>query len=296
MTDRPTTGTHPLDHLVLPTGSLEVARARLAALGFVVAPTGIHPFGTENCCVFLADGTYLEPLAIGNEQAAIDATAAGNVFVARDRLYRESHGDEGFSALVLGTDNADADHARFVETGLSAGDTLSFSRAFTDTSGKSDTASFKLAFAAASGATDAFLFACQRINAPKVDRTALQTHANGASGILEVVAVSDQPAEQTRLISVAVNDPAASGEGGAFFLPNATLSVLDLRSLTARFGIAAGSPTKLRFAAIVFAVRSFDATLSLLAANAIKYDIAGTDIFVPPASGQGAAFIFREIP
>jgi hypothetical protein len=57
MTDRPTTGTHPLDHLVLPTGSLEVARARLAALGFVVAPTGIHPFGTENCCVFLADGT-----------------------------------------------------------------------------------------------------------------------------------------------------------------------------------------------------------------------------------------------
>lgn len=296
MTDRPTTGTHPLDHLVLPTGSLEVARARLASLGFVVAPTGIHPFGTENCCVFLADGTYLEPLAIGNEQAAIDATAAGNVFVARDRLYRESRGEEGFSAVALGTDNADADHARFVEAGLSAGDTLSFSRAFTDTSGKSDTASFKLAFAATRGATDAFLFACQRINAPDVDRTAFQAHANGASGILEVVAVSDQPAEQIRLISVAVNDPAASGGGGAFFLPNATLSVLDPKSFTARFGIPAGSSTKLRFAAIVFAVRSADATSNLLAANAIQHDIAGTDIVVRPTSGQGAAFIFREIP
>ncbi len=66
-----------------------------------------------------------------------------------------------------------------------------------DTSGKSDVASFKLAFAATSGATDAFLFACQRINAPKVDRTALQTHANGATGIVEVVAVSDQPAERS---------------------------------------------------------------------------------------------------
>ncbi|RVA54992.1 VOC family protein, partial [Mesorhizobium sp. M7A.F.Ca.CA.001.08.1.1] len=63
---RTITGTHPLDHLVLPTQSLEVARARLAALGFVVAPTGIHPFGTENCCVFLADGTYLEPLSVGD--------------------------------------------------------------------------------------------------------------------------------------------------------------------------------------------------------------------------------------
>lgn len=294
MTKTTAAGIHPLDHLVLPTQNLDVARTRLTSLGFVVAPTGIHPFGTENCCVFLADGTYLEPLAIGSEQAAIKAAAEGNVFVARDRLYRDSRGEEGFSAVVLGTDNADADHARYVEAGLSAGDTLSFSRAFMDTSGKSDVASFKLAFAATIGATDAFLFACQRINAPKVDRTALQAHANGATGIVEVVAVGDQPGEQIRLISAAVNDPAA--DGGAFLLPNATLSVLDPKTFTARFGIPAGLSTKLRFAAIVFAVRSIDVTSRLLAANTIQHDIAGNDIVVPSASGQGAAFIFREIP
>ncbi|TPK92928.1 VOC family protein [Mesorhizobium sp. B2-4-12] len=287
-------GIHPLDHLVLPTQSLDVARARLSSLGFVVAPNGIHPFGTENCCVFLADGTYLEPLAIGSELAAIDAVAAGNVFVARDRLYRDSRGDEGFSAVVLGTDSADADYGRYVEAGLSAGDTLSFSRAFTDTAGRSDTASFKLAFAAAQGQTDAFLFACQRINAPDVDRSALQAHANGAIGIVEVVAISDQPAEQNRLISVAVGSP-ASGQGSTYHLPNATLSVVDPASFTARFGVSAGSPTRLRFAAVVFAVGSADATSRLLAANAIQHDIADTDIVVQPASGQGAAFIFREI-
>ncbi|TPN18121.1 VOC family protein [Mesorhizobium sp. B2-3-3] len=295
MTPTTAAGIHPLDHLVLPTQSLDVARARLGSLGFVVAPNGIHPFGTENCCVFLADGTYLEPLAIGSEMAAIDAVAAGNVFVARDRLYRDSRGDEGFSAVVLRTDSADADHARYVEAGLSAGDTLSFSRAFIDTAGRSDTASFKLAFTAAQGQTDAFLFACQRINAPDVDRSALQAHANGAIGIVEVVAISDQPAEQNRLISVAVGSPAASGQGSTYHLPNATLSVLDPASFTARFGVSAGSPTKLRFAAVVFAVRSADATSRLLAAGAIQHDIAGTDIVVQPASGQGAAFIFREI-
>ncbi|RUU90742.1 VOC family protein, partial [Mesorhizobium sp. M7A.T.Ca.TU.009.01.3.1] len=42
MTKTAAAGTHPLDHLVLPTHSLDVARARLTALGFVVAPTGIH--------------------------------------------------------------------------------------------------------------------------------------------------------------------------------------------------------------------------------------------------------------
>lgn len=293
----PTTAadTHPLDHLVLPTQSLDVARARLTALGFVVAPTGIHPFGTENCCVFLADGTYLEPLAVGDEQAAMTAIAEGNVFVARDRIYRNSLGDEGFSAVVLGTNNADADQARYVEAGISAGDMLSFSRAFTDTAGKSDIASFKLAFASDSNATDAFLFACERVNAPKVDRTALQAHANGATGIVEVVAVSGRPAELHRLISVAVNDPTASGQGGAFHLPNATLSVLDPASFTACFGLPAGAPTDLRFAAVVFSVRSAEITARLLAANSIKHDIAGHDIVVQPASGQGAAFIFREI-
>jgi len=288
-------GTHPLDHLVLPTQSLDVARARLTALGFVVAPTGIHPFGTENCCVFLADGTYLEPLAVGDERAAMTAIAEGNVFVARDRVYRDSHGDEGFSAMALATGNADADHARYVEAGLSAGDMLSFSRAFIDPAGKSDVASFKLAFASESLATDAFLFAAQRINAPKMDRTALLAHANGATGILEIVAVSDHPAEQHRLISVAMDGPTAGGQGGAFHLPNATLSVLDPASFAARFGVPAGAPTDLRFAAVVFAVSSADVTSSLLAANAVKHDIAANDIVVRPASGQGAAFIFREI-
>ncbi|AGB46530.1 MULTISPECIES: VOC family protein [Mesorhizobium] len=289
-------GIHPLDHLVLPTQSLDVARARLNALGFVVAPTGIHPFGTENCCVFLADGTYLEPLAIGREQAATEAAAEGNVFVARDRLYRESRGNEGFSAVVLGTDNADDDHERYVEAGLSAGDKLSFSRAFTDTAGKSDTASFKLAFAAAPGQTDAFLFACQRINAPRVDRGALQAHPNGVDGIVEVVAISSASAEQHRLISVAVNDQAADAHDGVFHLPNAALTVLEAAAFTARFGIPAGTPSELHFAAVVFSIRDIGATAGLLAANAVQHDMSGNDIIVRPASGQGAAFIFREIP
>ncbi|WP_192181176.1 VOC family protein [Mesorhizobium amorphae] len=289
-----TPAAHPLDHLVLPTASLDVARARLASLGFVVAPTGIHPFGTENCCVFFADGTYLEPLAVGNGQTAASAIAEGNVFVARDRLYRDSLGNEGFSALVFGTTDADADHARYVEAGLSAGDELSFSRAFTDVNGKSDMASFKLAFAAGDAATDAFLFACERINAPKIDRTALQGHGNGVTGIVEIVAVSDLPAGQRGLISIATGS--ANKDDDVFELPNATLTILHPAAFATRFGIPAGAPSQLRFAAIVFSVGSADAAARLLAAGSVEHNIRGNDIVVPPAPGQGAAFIFRETP
>ncbi|CDX31031.1 conserved hypothetical protein [Mesorhizobium plurifarium] len=291
------TAAHPLDHLVLPTRSLDAVRSRLASLGFVVAPTGIHPFGTENACVFFADGTYLEPLAMGNEQVAGQAIAAGNVFVARDRVYRERLGEEGFSAVVLGTGNADADHRRFAEAGLSAGDMLGFSRAFTDANGKSDTASFKLAFAADNGASDAFLFACERVNASKIDRTALQVHANGVTGIVEVIAVSDAPSAQIGLISIAADASAGDLEAAdAVRLPNAILSVVTPGTYLQRFGLAAKPSSHLRFEAIVFSVRDKASVAQALAAGAVDHNMSGDDIVVPPAPGQGAAFIFREIP
>ncbi|RTL94387.1 MAG: VOC family protein [Hyphomicrobiales bacterium] len=289
---------HPLDHLVLPARSLDAVRSRLTSLGFVVAPTGIHPFGTENACVFFADGTYLEPLAVGDKQATEQAIAAGNVFIARDRLYRERLGDEGFSAVVLGTVNADADQARYIEAGLSAGDMLSFSRVFTDTNGRSDTASFKLAFAAGKEASDAFLFACERVNPPKIDRTALQAHVNGVTGIVEVVAVSDLPSAQIGLISIATGANASGlGAGNdAVRLPNAMLSVVTPETYLQRFRLASKPSSHLRFEAIVFSVRDKASVERALAAGAVDHNMSGDDIVVPPAPGQGAAFIFREIP
>lgn len=296
MTDAPSLAPHPLDHLVLPVGSLDEARARLEALGFIVAPTGIHPFGTVNCCVFLADGTYLEPLAVGNAGEASQAIASGNVFVGRDRLYRDSRGDNGFSAVVLGTTDAQSDHARYVEAGLSAGQILNFSRAFTDANGNSDTASFRLAFAG-DGNPDAFLFACERVNAPNVDRTALQSHGNGALGTVEIIAVSDAPAGQERLIHTATGaEPEGERRPGiGFNLANTRLSVLDPAAFQAGFGLSAGAPSNLRFAAVVFSVRSAADVAKLLAAGAIEHDIRRSDVVVPPAPGQGAAFIFREM-
>jgi hypothetical protein len=71
----------------LPVEDLDTARARHSALGFTVAADARHPFGTENACVFFADGTYLEPLALPSVKSA-RKRREGNVFVARDQAYR----------------------------------------------------------------------------------------------------------------------------------------------------------------------------------------------------------------
>ena len=106
------------------------------------------------------------------------SAGAGNVFTARDAAYRRDVGDDGFSALVLATGDAGADHAAFIEAGFSAGDMLEFSRPFVDAAGTTDSASFRLAFAADPRAADVFLFTCQRLNAPKVDTARFTMHCS----------------------------------------------------------------------------------------------------------------------
>lgn len=283
---------HPLDHLVLPTAGLDIARARLSALGFTVAPRGEHPFGTENCCVYLADGTFLEPIAIGDAAAADRAAADGNVFVARDRTWRAENGAEGLSAVVFGTGDADADHARYVESGMSAGDRLDFSRPFLDASGRSDTVSFRLAFAAGGQMAGGFAFACERVNAPKVDRAALQAHANGAVAIGEVVAVGSDP--DAAFLAVAAGAPRQAVDAGSLTLPNARITTVTTEAFRARFGTDPGPASGLRFAAVVFHISDAQKAALLLSANAVEYRRNNNHIVIDAAPGQGAVFVFKD--
>src|SRR5690606_34239862 len=163
-----------LDHLVLPVAGLDAARTRLERLGFTVAPQGTHPFGTINACVYFADGTFIEPLAVGDAEIVKAALAAGNSFVLGDARFRAAVGEEGLSGLVLATGAADADHVAFVEKGISGGPMVEFSRPSLDKDGKADIASFRLAFAAPSGGADAFFFNCERRKVPAIDRSALE--------------------------------------------------------------------------------------------------------------------------
>ncbi|WP_378950987.1 VOC family protein [Mesorhizobium sp. ANAO-SY3R2] len=277
----------PLDHVVLPTADLGIARARLTALGFTVSPQGVHPFGTVNCCVYLGDGTFMEPLAVGDPAAADKAVSEGNVFVARDRAFRQAHGTEGFSAVVFGTDDADADHAEFVGAGVSAGPRLDFSRPFIDASGRADQASFRLAFAAEpESASAAFFFSCERAKAPKVDRSSLEVHANGARRVLAVEASTGIAAEAGKLLATIARSSVKVAPLGEVVVPLANVDLI----VKERLG-----ETGLGLGAMVFGVDDLGAVKSLLVQNGIEHDLTGQRLVIPPAPGQGAAFIFEEL-
>ncbi|EIM78136.1 hypothetical protein A33O_00040 [Nitratireductor aquibiodomus RA22] len=286
-----------LDHCVLPTADLAVARRRLETLSFTVAPDAEHSFGTGNCCVFFKDGSYLEPLSRVDRKAAREAEKAGNVFVKRDGGFREKFGDDGFSAVVLGTGDADADHRRFVEAGISAGEPLSFSRPFRDSSGQEATASFRLAFAAPKDVDGHFFFTCQRLNLPSGGRDALETHPNGVTGTARIIMLATRPDTYAGFLerfSGASHDPV---QGDRFDLPlgNAVLTVMTLERYKADFGLDRAAPHgQLDLAAIVFQCADIAGLRSHLSMQAVLFAEEDGRIIVPPAAGQGAVFVFEE--
>ncbi len=286
----------PIDHLVLPTASLKAARARLAALGFTVAPDGEHPFGTANCCVFLSDGVYLEPLATVSNALAADARAASNVFVARHEAFRFRRGNEGFSAVVFGTDDAAADHARFAATGWSGGPMLEFSRDFADASGNKDRASFKLAFAADARAPDCLFFTCERVNAPTIDRTTLQSHANGVRRLKSIVLAAPRASAFGPYVAAASGatvDGMSDDDTVVMNAANASIQLTSNQALQRDFGRPASGDQGLEAHAIIFGVDDLNATKTYMSANRIDCEKFPGRLIVLPAPGQGAILAFE---
>jgi hypothetical protein len=285
-----------IDHLVLPVASLDIARSRLSALGFTVAGDAVHPFGTENACVFFADDTYLEPLAVASREDCEAAAKAGNVFVARDQAFRFRRG-EGLSAIIVKTDDAPADDARFRTQGFGAGEMLEFSRLMRFPDGREINAAFKLAFAADLRSPDFFLFACERINALPTDRGALLVHDNGVVGIARIVLVEDNPSDFQYLLELGLGqrDVTAHSFGISVAAANVSIDALTPDGLNAHFGVTPSRQGRgLEGAAIVFRSRDIGVTEACLAANAIAYQKTGARLIVAPAPGQGVLFVFEE--
>ncbi|MCY6380719.1 VOC family protein [Hoeflea prorocentri] len=291
-------GPRPVDHIVLPTADLGTARQRLDALGFTVAPEARHPFGTANACVFLGDGTFLEPIAVAQRELCERSAIDGNVFVARDQAYRFRRGEEGCSALVMGTQNAEEDRRQFVNAGISAGLNLEFARPFETLDGTRDVAGFELAFAADLRAPDVFFFTCERKNPSDVDKSALETHDNGVVSIRQVVLSEQNPSDFQYLLQEIADQREVNAHSFGIELDagNATVLALNGTGLKAYFGVEGGTHARgLRMRGIVFATDRFDALEDRLKQNGIAFSFVGGRLVVPEHSGQGAFFAFEAV-
>jgi catechol 2,3-dioxygenase-like lactoylglutathione lyase family enzyme len=101
-----------IDHVVILVADLEAAIAQYASVGFEVRRGGVHPgAGTENALIPLADGSYLELLAVSDPAQA----AHHPLWVQPDGRRRRAGEYGGFA---LSTDDVDREAQRIVDTGV----------------------------------------------------------------------------------------------------------------------------------------------------------------------------------
>ncbi|MBW6420053.1 VOC family protein [Rhizobium sp. XQZ8] len=285
-----------IDHLVLPVKELAAARSRLSDLGFTVAPDAFHPFGTANACVFFADGSYLEPLAVANRRLAGLTAKRGNVFTTRDIAFRKARNRQGLSAIVASSIDATADHARFRMRGMSAGEMLEFSRSVPMPDGSQTEASFRLAFAGDDRAPDFFMFAVERVNPLPADRSELERHANMVTGLSEIILSAEAPSDFSPLVEqVMLGKADLLPTGLELVAGNVRIRVLNNDELQTEFTLGSAiADVGLIGRAVIFKTADLAVTEITLAANDVAFVRREGRVLVSAAAGQGVLFGFEE--
>ena len=286
----------PIDHVVLPFPDLPSARAGLEGLGFQVAPDAVHPFGTGNACVFFADGSYLEPLAVVDHAAYADALAAGNLFVGHDAAFRGANDLPAFSGLALRSDDALVDRQTLAEHGLGEDGAVAFSRDLVAADGTRSSLSFRLTFARSPADFNATLFFCQKLHRTSPDRSALMRQPNGAAGLSRLVFVGELSPAARLLLESASGESVTSDGDEAYRLPlaGASLEILSDAAASARYGYTRSGPDGLAFAGIVLTVADLAATRARVASAGAS---DRPDRLTVPLDPAGTAFIaFEESP
>jgi catechol 2,3-dioxygenase-like lactoylglutathione lyase family enzyme len=281
----------PLDHLVLAVRDLDAGRATYAQLGFTVAPVAQHPFGTANSVIQL-DGSYLELVAVTDPAKIPPATETRFSFGAFNRDYLAQR--EGFSALVLQSDNAAADIADFSARDLPTYELTKFERMARGPDGVERPLAFSLAYTSdARTHGQAAFFTCQHHHPENFWRSEYQRHANGAVRVDSAVFVTRDPADFHIFFTwfTGQHDILATSLHNRFSLGPNSVDVMSPVGFRAFFGEDAGADPR-RLTAYRIAVADLVATRSLLRANVVPFAELHEALVVPSTFAHGCAVAF----
>lgn len=277
-----------IDHLVLAGHDLDAMRDAYAALGFTLAPRAQHPFGTANTAVQLHGG-YLELLAVTRPQDVFEAEPGTFSFPAFNRDYLARH--EGFSMLVLGTQDAAAESARWRDAGLQTYAPFDFSRIAAMPDGGEKRIGFSLAYTSTPDAPWLGHFACQHHAPEYFAQPQFQTHGNTAQAIRDVWISGDGALALADHMREFIGGDGAAVTAGRyeFRTPRGTIVLADAGEFRAAFGVAPPHPEDGPHLA-GFTLRC--GSLDFFAGKGL--DAVGDRLVVLPRLGFGTAIAFAD--
>jgi hypothetical protein len=280
-----------LDHVVHAVRDLDSAAELYRRLGFTVGARNRHAWGTHNHLVQLP-GFFVELLAVAEpEKLGSDGFSA--LFGTFNRLFLKDQ--EGLSLVILESDDATADAARFRRAGIGVSDAMHFEREGKRPDGAAVKVGFSLAFARDGGAPAIGFAVCQQHFPENFWNPAFQQHPNTANAIEGVVLVADNPSDHHIFLSAftGVRDLHATSSGVIASTARGDIKVMDPAAFRSHFGseppeISRGA----RIAAMQFRVRDHAALKAALEAGGIITFARMGSTVVGPETARGAALAF----
>lgn len=281
-----------LDHIVHAVRDLDAAAEFYRRAGFKVGARNKHPWGTHNHVVQFP-GFFVEILTVGEPEKLVGEGLPKIFGVAnRDAIAR----GDGFSMLLLESVDSEADVADFQRIGISASPSLPFSREAKLPDGSTATVGFSLAFARDALSPHTGFATCQQKNPSAFWKPDYQQHPNGASGVLGVVFVADNPTDHHIFLNgfTGVRELRSSSMGVTAPTPRGDVEIIEAIAFRDQFDFAPkvdGQGAALK--GLRLAVPSIDELEQQFRKNGIASHRHIGRLIVPPEAAFGATLIFE---
>lgn len=275
-----------LDHFVFACTDLEALGRRFEALGFQVGGVNLHPFGTRNRIIQLADETFFELIAV-NDPGQFPPPAPRHFDFPRF-VQGAAARRAGMAMLVLKSEDARADGMVFKAAGCGDFEPFHFAREGTRPDGSAVQVAFTLAFAHAEAMPECGFFACQHHFPQNFWAAPAQKHANGALGVSRVTLVAENPSDHHIFLSAFVGERAmrSTSFGVEIVAGKGVVEIVSPEGFAFRYGLAAPASATPVFAGLEIAVAGASLPKGLLAH-------AG-GFTAPPDAGCATALRFIE--
>jgi uncharacterized protein YbjT (DUF2867 family) len=156
---------------------------------------------------------------------------------------------------------------------------------------------FSLAFARDAGAPDIAFVACQHHYPENFWNPAFQAHRNGATGVVGVVMVAENPSDHHIFLSAFTGEREllATSSGVTVQTPRGTIQVMAPAAYERHFSVAPPDISRgARLAALILAVRDRAQVAALLAQAKVPAAERMGRLVVGPQDAMGATLVFEQ--
>jgi catechol 2,3-dioxygenase-like lactoylglutathione lyase family enzyme len=280
-----------LDHIVHAVRDLDAAADFYARLGFLVGARNRHPWGTHNRIIQLP-GFFIELLTMA-EPEKLGSDGFSRLFGGFNQKFLQRQ--EGFSMLLLESQDAARDAAAFHTAGIGASDAMRFEREGKRPDGSSVKVAFSVAFARDDKTANAGFAVCQHHYPENFWNLAFHDHANTTRTIAGVVLVAENPTDHHIFFSAFAGEREllATSTGVTVKTPRGDIQVMDPAAFRSHFDVAVPDISGgARLAALRLSVREMPAVEAVLKAEKVRFRTHMGRIVVGPDVAHGATIVF----